>query len=93
MEERERRFMGWWSGWLSRLRGGLGGVGKFAGMGKSRKLLSVAKLTMRGARLSMKRAGFAKSDALISPSPEGVHSGGSGLTFPDGRNSFVTYPS
>ena len=62
--------------WLSGLRGGLGGGGSFAGMGDWRKFLSVAKLTMRGARMSMKRAGFAKSDALIPPSLEGVHSGG-----------------
>ena len=76
MEESERSFMGWWEGWLSGLRGGLGGGGSFAGMGDWRKFLSVAKLTMRGARMSMKRAGFAKSDALIPPSLEGVHSGG-----------------
>ena len=93
MEESERSFMRWREGWLRGLRGGLGGGGSFAGMGKSRKFLSVAKLTMRGGRMSMKWAGFAKSSALIPPSPEGVHFGGGGLTFADGRNSFVTYPS
>lgn len=69
-------FMGWWEGWAGRVEGRIGRRGQFYRDGEWRKFLSVAKLTMRGARMSMKRAGFAKSDALIPPSPKGVHSGG-----------------
>jgi hypothetical protein len=74
--------------WLSGLRGGLGGEGSFCRDGEWRKFLSVAKLTMRGARMSMKRAGVAKSDALIPPSLEGVHSGGKRIDFCGLRQQF-----
>lgn len=63
-------------GVAGRVEGRIGRRGQFCRDGEWRKFLSVAKLTMRWARMSMKWAGFAKSDTLIPPSPGGVHSGG-----------------
>ena len=80
--------MGWWDGLAERVEGRIGRRGQFCRDEERRKFLSVAKLTMRWARMSMKRAGVAKSDALIPPSLEGVHSGGKRIDFCGLRQQF-----
>jgi hypothetical protein len=87
-EESERSFMWCWEGWAERVEGRIGRCGQCCRDGEWRKFLSVAKLTMRGARMSMKRAGFAKSVTLIPPSLEGVHSGGKRIDFCGLRQQF-----